>query len=380
MPDKYQRYPPLAALFTALGVIFPLFFHLVGLGSTFLPMFLPILMGGMLLPLPFALSIAVLTPIISFLFTGMPPVFPPILPIMIVELIIISGIGSILYFTKKVAAWLTLLIAVAADRLALFLILSLLLPLLDLPRGILTTAAVLHGIPGIILMFLVIPAALRQIERKYPRLLPQNSKTEGETSPRNHREFFNHYAENWEETSEERKALKNIFSSLKLDLAGNILDVGCGTGILVPVVAETSANKHYLIELDMAKEMLRQNRRRWSSPAGKIAYLNADVHSLPFPDGRINTLLCFAAFPHFQDKPAVIREFYRVLPSGGILLILHLMSSQKLNEFHRDVGSVVGNDRLPPVDVLSDELARSGFKILHQEERDDLYLIYARKG
>ena len=43
--ELIYRYIPLATLFTAMGIIFPIFFHLVGLGSAFLPMFLPIIMA-----------------------------------------------------------------------------------------------------------------------------------------------------------------------------------------------------------------------------------------------------------------------------------------------------------------------------------------------
>ena len=46
---KNARFISRAAFFAALGLILPVFFHLFGLGSTFLPMFLPILAGSLLL-------------------------------------------------------------------------------------------------------------------------------------------------------------------------------------------------------------------------------------------------------------------------------------------------------------------------------------------
>jgi hypothetical protein len=171
------RFIPLAALFSALGVIFPIFFHLVGLGSTFLPMFLPLIAGSTLIPPVLAIIIAIVTPLISFLFTGMPPLYPPILPVMLVELIIICALTSWLYFRKHQSIWLTLAISMAIDRLILFLFVSWLAPLLGFPEKIYSIGAVLHGIPGIVLIFIIIPLTLRFLKEKYPYII-QNSTRE----------------------------------------------------------------------------------------------------------------------------------------------------------------------------------------------------------
>jgi hypothetical protein len=173
------RYIPLAALFSALGVIFPIFFHLVGLGSTFLPMFLPLIAGSTLIPPVLAVIIAIITPLISFLFTGMPPLYPPILPVMLVELIIICAITSWLYFRQHLSIWLTLVISMAADRLVLFLFILWLAPLLGFPEKIYSIGAVLHGIPGIVLIFVVIPIMLRFLKEKYPYIIQNNSVENG---------------------------------------------------------------------------------------------------------------------------------------------------------------------------------------------------------
>lgn len=169
------RYIPIAALFSALGVIFPIFFHLFGLGSTFLPMFLPIIAGSSLLPPVLALSISIITPLVSFLFTGMPPLYPPILPIMLIELMIVSVLTSYFYFQRKYSIWFTLVISFGVDRLILFLFVYLLAPMLGFPQKIFSFGAVIHGIPGIIMIFLVVPFMLRFLDEKYP-YITQRSK------------------------------------------------------------------------------------------------------------------------------------------------------------------------------------------------------------
>jgi hypothetical protein len=162
---------PLAALFATLGILFPLLFHFTGLGSMFLPMFLPVTMAAALLPPPVAILVAILVPLFSFLFTGMPPLYPPLLILVMTELLIISAITSYLFFRKKWSIWLTLLISMSIDRIALYLFVIFFAKMLGFPERFYSAAAVLYGIPGVILIFLTVPAAINFLGRRYPHLL-----------------------------------------------------------------------------------------------------------------------------------------------------------------------------------------------------------------
>ncbi|MGV8125356.1 MAG: ECF transporter S component [Candidatus Xenobiia bacterium LiM19] len=67
-----------SALFITIGMILPILFHAFGLGREFLPMHLPVIIGGVLLGCRMGLIIGLLTPLMSSLFTGMPPMMPPV--------------------------------------------------------------------------------------------------------------------------------------------------------------------------------------------------------------------------------------------------------------------------------------------------------------
>ena len=176
--QNIYRYIPISALFAILGVLFPVLFHFTGLGSTFLPMFLPVVMASTLMPPPFAVSVAVITPLVSNLFTGMPPIYPPILLLVIVELLIISSLTSYLYFLKRKSIFLTLVIVMIADRLVLFLFIMLFAGYLGFPANFYSAAAVLHGIPGIILIFVIVPVSLQFLKKNYPQILPEKDNSE----------------------------------------------------------------------------------------------------------------------------------------------------------------------------------------------------------
>ena len=76
-----------AALLIALGLLMPQVFHMIGgqqAGGLFLPMHIPVLMAGLLLGPAYGAAVGVVTPLLSFLISGMPPLAK--LPFMVIEL------------------------------------------------------------------------------------------------------------------------------------------------------------------------------------------------------------------------------------------------------------------------------------------------------
>ena len=91
----------------ALAVILPQLVHLAlgqpG-GVKWLPMYLPVLIGGCLLGTEWGLAIGILTPVVSFLITsamGNPMPMSARLPFMILELVVFAAISGL--FTKKIS-------------------------------------------------------------------------------------------------------------------------------------------------------------------------------------------------------------------------------------------------------------------------------------
>jgi hypothetical protein len=145
----------LSAMFVALGVLFPILFHAAGLGSLFLPMFWPVAAAGFFLPVSFSLLVGVLTPVLSFLLTGMPP--PPILQIMIPELAILAFVTCILYRKAGLAVWPSLFIGLAASRVILFLFAGLFGEMLGLPPRWASAAMLIKSLPGVIAILVLVP-------------------------------------------------------------------------------------------------------------------------------------------------------------------------------------------------------------------------------
>lgn len=164
-PEDFRAIP-VTALFIAAGVIFPQFFHLIGLGPMFLPMFLPVAVGAGILPLKYALTLGLITPLTSFLLSGMPPIMPPVLPVLMTELAVISLILSIGVYRLQMNVWLILILAVLADRLVLFAFVTLLAPLFGWDFPLFKIALLISGIPGIVLLFAVVPVSVLRLQKR----------------------------------------------------------------------------------------------------------------------------------------------------------------------------------------------------------------------
>jgi hypothetical protein len=147
----------LSAMFLALGVLFPVLFHMAGLGSAFLPMYWPMAAAGFFLPLSFAVLVGMLTPALSFLLTGMPPVAPPVLQIMIPELAVLAAVTHLLHRKAGLAVWPSVFLGLAASRLVLFFTAGLFGRSLGLPPRWASAAMLAEGLPGVAAILVLVP-------------------------------------------------------------------------------------------------------------------------------------------------------------------------------------------------------------------------------
>ena len=164
----YTRHLVLTALCVALGLALPWVFHLVGggqLGSTLLPMFLPLLLLGLLVPPGLAVLGGALTPLLSSALTGMPPA--PVLPQMVVELAILAGGAALLRHTLRLNPWLAAALAVVLARAAMVLIIVAFGSALGYQAAgwALALATLVKGQPGTVLLLTLIPPLALSVEK-----------------------------------------------------------------------------------------------------------------------------------------------------------------------------------------------------------------------
>lgn len=95
---------------------------------------------------------------------------------------------------------------------------------------------------------------------------------------------------------------------------GILLDVGCGTGVLLP---HASKYCDIYIGLDQSKGMIQSAIQKY----GKTSFLICDGEKLPFKEGSINTIVCRGSLHHMINTNLALNEFSRVLDKGGRLVM-----------------------------------------------------------
>jgi ubiquinone/menaquinone biosynthesis C-methylase UbiE len=135
-----------------------------------------------------------------------------------------------------------------------------------------------------------------------------------------------------------RPAQNEVIAVLDSRDARRIVDVACGTGILAERIAD-ELHPDEVYGVDMSDGMLAQARARTS----KVLWRKGPAEHLPFEDGMLDAVVTTSAF-HFFDQPAALREFHRVLGSGGVAAVatlsprqrlpLHRLSANRLNPAH----------------------------------------------
>jgi ubiquinone/menaquinone biosynthesis C-methylase UbiE len=194
------------------------------------------------------------------------------------------------------------------------------------------------------------------------------------------RTYFNGLAPEWDNLPSMDDAPGKVRRYVRQSAVGGariILDVGCGTGILLAAILAECPDAALVVEMDFAIEMLKQNARKRADR--RVRHVCADVSNLPAGPGSFDLVLCFGILPHLPDGSGALAEFLRVLKPGGVLSVGHLAGSRELNAFHGSLSGPVSGDVLPPSGVLARTLAESGAVHIQTEEDPGWYFVRAEK-
>jgi ubiquinone/menaquinone biosynthesis C-methylase UbiE len=94
---------------------------------------------------------------------------------------------------------------------------------------------------------------------------------------------------------------------------GRILDIGCGTGLLLRRASRLFPGSD-LVGVDVSGGMLATA----GAAPGRMAFVQARAEHLPFPDEAFDLVLATMSIRHWADPAAGLWEIGRVLGPGGL--------------------------------------------------------------
>lgn len=118
---------------------------------------------------------------------------------------------------------------------------------------------------------------------------------------------------------QDRRWRRDVIQRAALPAEGNLLDIGAGTGDLAREAIGQKPDCHP-VAADFTVEMMRVGRQR--AVSSRLGWVAADAISLPFLSGIFDAVVSGFLLRNVSDVKGALLEQYRVLTSGGSIVIL----------------------------------------------------------
>jgi ubiquinone/menaquinone biosynthesis C-methylase UbiE len=113
-----------------------------------------------------------------------------------------------------------------------------------------------------------------------------------------------------------------VVNEMPLRKDSRILDIGCGTGSAVLLLA-TIVPDGKACGVDISKEMITQaNQKIPVELSDRIEFREGSSDNIPYPDACFDNVLCTNSFHHYPDPIKALKEMQRVVKPGSEIFIL----------------------------------------------------------
>lgn len=188
-------------------------------------------------------------------------------------------------------------------------------------------------------------------------------------------EYFNTCADNWDNIRRTNpQTLERLMKLANIPVGSTVLDVGSGTGVLLPYLHATAREGGEITAVDFSEKMLTKAQEKFAN-LGNINFCVGDVLEMELPTESYDVVICLNFFPHLHTrKEEFIRKIKSSLKIGGSLIIMHDISRETVNNIHRE-SEVVTEHRLPEAKVVGEMFSACGYEKVSAYEDDTLYFV-----
>lgn len=190
--------------------------------------------------------------------------------------------------------------------------------------------------------------------------------------------FFNSIAKDWDNIIKvDEKKINYLLSKIDIKEDDYILDVGTGTGVLIPFLVKLCP-KGKIKAVDISCNMLDVAIKKFNDINNvEFTLLNVETDNL---DEKFNKIVLYSMFPHLKDKTNTIKKLVQNnLLDCGKLIIAHSDSREYLNNMHKNTDKRVRESRLIDVNEQKKIFEDAGLKVEEAFEDDNIYYVVLEK-
>lgn len=187
-------------------------------------------------------------------------------------------------------------------------------------------------------------------------------------------DFFDTLAPTWDdnEIRSTPARINSILGKLNICEGMDILDLGTGTGVLVPYLSDMVGDNGHITAIDMSEGML-------SIAIKKYGYLkNVDFLKIDFEEeqipGKYDTALLYSVYPHLHAPADTIEWLFKMnMKPDGRIVIAFPSDEEFINNIHHE--RKAEHDHLPPAHKLAEMISNWGFKAEVLAATSDEYIV-----
>ena len=152
--------------------------------------------------------------------------------------------------------------------------------------------------------------------------------------------FFDRMASGWDaDLIKDDEIIRKILDNAEIEAGQDVLDVACGTGVLIPYYLQR--NVASVTGIDISPEMAKLAEGKFADePAVQV--ICGDVEEVAFGK-KFDRIVVYNAFPHFPKPKRLIKILAGLLKEDGRLTIAHGQSREAIDGHHQGSASKVSN-------------------------------------
>ena len=174
------------------------------------------------------------------------------------------------------------------------------------------------------------------------------------------KQFFDRLSDNWDEneTQSTPETILEILEPIGIRKGMNILDLGTGTGILIPYLSRSVGMQGHITAVDASEGMLKRARHKYGFLENvSFSLLDFEADEI---EGQFDLIFLYSVYPHLHYPQQTLKNLFDDnLKPGGKIIIAFPSDESFINNIHRE--RKAESDLLPSPPALAERLAEWGF-------------------